>query len=264
MQLTENTILITGGGSGIGRGLAEAFHRLGNRVIIAGRGREKLDETVAANPGMEAMTLDVADPADIAGFAAKIAESFPALNVLINNAGIMKAEDVTDGAAEVAEATVAINLLGPIRLTAALLPHLLGRPGATVMTVTSGLAFVPIFPNPTYCATKAAIHSYSQTLRRQLAGKGAGKGVGVIEIVPPYVQTHLTGPQQAADPNAMPLDDYIAETMALLKADPDAEEVIVDRVKMQRNAERETRYAATFEKLNEMAEQRMAARAKGE
>ena len=259
MRLTDNTILITGGGSGIGRGLAEAFHRLGNRVIIAGRGREKLDETVGANPGMEAMTLDVADPADIAGFAAKIAESFPALNVLINNAGIMKAEDVTDGAAEVAEATVAINLLGPIRLTAALLPHLLGRPGATVMTVTSGLAFVPIFPNPTYCATKAAIHSYSQTLRRQLAGKG----VQVTEIVPPYVQTHLTGPQQAADPNAMPLDEYIAETMALLKADPDAEEVIVERVKMQRNAERENRHAATFEKLNEMAEQRMAARAKG-
>ena len=183
-----------------------------------------------------------------------MAKEFPALNVVINNAGIMEGEDVTQSGTDVAERTVAINLLGPIRLTDALLPQLLKQADATVMTVSSGLAFVPIFPNPTYCATKAAIHSYSQTLRRQLKDTS----VGVTELVPPYVQTHLQGEHQANDPNAMPLDEFIDEVMSILKATPDAEEVIVERVTMQRNAEREDRYAATFDKLNDFAEKRMA------
>ena len=257
MKLTGNTILITGGGSGIGRGLAEAFHKLGNQVIITGRGKQKLDDTTAANPGMKSLQLDVADPAAISTFAATAAERFPALNVLINNAGIMQNEDVTRPGTDVAQEHIAINLLGPIRLTSALLPLLLKQPHATIMTVSSGLAFLPIFPNPTYCATKAAIHSYSQTLRQQLAGRN----VQVTELVPPYVQTHLTGQQQANDPNAMPLDAYISETMALLQANPNCHEVIVDRVKLQRNAEREGRYDATFEKLQQFAAERAKQRA---
>jgi uncharacterized oxidoreductase len=167
-----NTILITGGGSGIGRALAEALHAAGNRVIIAGRRRETLQAIAAAHPGMAIEALDVANPAAIAAFAARVTAAHPDLNVLINNAGIMVAEDLTAEPFDlsVAEATVTTNLLGPIRLTAALLPHLRRRPAATVMNVTSGLAFVPLTRAPTYSATKAAMHSWTQSLRAQLAG----------------------------------------------------------------------------------------------
>ena len=251
MNLTDNTILITGGGSGIGRGLAEAFHKLGNQVVITGRGQKKLDETTAANPGMKAITLDVADPADVTAFAAKVADEFPSLNVLINNAGTSLPEDVTDGSVDAAEATVATNLLGPIRLTTVLLPHLQKQPGAAVMNVSSTLGAVPIFPFPTYCATKAAMHSYTQSLRYQLRDGG----VQVIELAPPYVQTHLNGEQQASDPNAMPLDEFIAEVMDLLKTNPSAEEVVVGRAKDQWNAEQEGRYEEVYRTLNKFAEQ---------
>ena len=260
MNLTDNTILITGGNGGIGRGLAEAFHKLGNTVIITGRKQDKLNETVAANSGMRAMTLDVADPADVKRFADKVAEEFPALNVLVNNAGISIPEDVTDGDTTDAEVMVATNVLGPIRLTAALLPTMMNNAGATVMNVSSGLAFLPIFPFPTYCATKAAVHSYSQSLRRQLEGKG----VQVMELIPPYVQTHLGGEAQANDPDAMPLDEFISESMEILKANPSAHEINVERVKMLRNAERENRYDETFEKYNKFAAKRAAAARKGE
>ena len=170
MNSTGNTILITGGGSGIGRGLAEALQALGNQVIIAGRRKQALEETAAANPGMKSIPLDIESPAAIRAFAAKIAAEFPSLNVLINNAGIMRAEKLFAQQSDLAdaEATVATNLLGPIRLIAVLLPHLLKQPRATIINVSSGLAFVPLAITPTYCATKAAIHSYTQSLRYQL------------------------------------------------------------------------------------------------
>jgi uncharacterized oxidoreductase len=246
MQDTGNAILITGGGSGIGRALAEAFHARGNKVIVTGRDTSKLDAVVRDNPGIEAFELDVDDPAAIETLAKRVTREMPTLNVLVNNAGIMKAEDLTSGATGVADATITTNLLGPIRLTAALLPHLLTRANAAVLTVSSGLAFVPRAVAPTYCATKAAIHSYTQTLRVQLRGTS----VQVIELVPPYVQTELTGPTQARDPNAMPLGDYISETMALLEEHPDAEEILVQRVLFHRWAEREDRYAAAFARVN--------------
>src|SRR5438309_3426926 len=146
MQLTNNTILITGGGSGIGRGLAEAFHRLGNPVIIAGRGKKALDETTAANPGMKSVTLDVSDPKSIQSFAAQVTKDYPSLNMLINMAGIMKPENLLEAPNYLpdAEATVTTNLLGPIRLTAALLPSLRKQPRATMMNVSSGLACGPL------------------------------------------------------------------------------------------------------------------------
>ncbi len=248
MITTGNTILITGGGSGIGRGLAEAFHAAGNHVIIAGRRREPLDETASAHPGMAVEVLDVGHADAILAFASQVTASYPALNVLVNNAGIMRAENLLRDPFDLgdAEATIATNLLGPIRLTAALLPHLRRQAAATVINVTSGLAFVPLVATPTYCATKAAMHSYSQSLRFQLRETA----VDVIELAPPAVATDLM-PGHAANPRSMPLDAYIAESMALLKAHPSAPEVCVEQVKRLRNAEASGRYDTVFGMLNE-------------
>ncbi len=247
MQMNDNTILITGGGSGIGRAMAEAFLAQGNRVIIAGRRQAALDEVTSANPGMVGMTLDVADAGSVATFAARINQDHPDLNVLIHMAGIMAPEKIASGDLDVAEQTVAINLLGPIRLTAALMPALLARPRATIMTVSSGLAFVPLAATPTYCATKAAIHSWSQSLRYQLRDTS----VEVIELAPPYVQTELMGAWQASDENAMPLRDFVAEAMGLLASQPEAAEILVGPVMAQRKAEASGGYDAFFRQYND-------------
>ena len=247
MQMQGNTILITGGGSGIGQALAKSFHDLGNQVIITGRRQSALDETTAANPGMKSITLDIENPDSIRTFAAQLIKDFPALNAVIHNAGIMRPEDLKAGSKDVIEPTVNTNLLGPMRLTDALLPHFLSQPYATILTVTSGLAFVPRSDTPTYCATKAAIHSYTQSLRYQLQGTP----VQVIELVPPYVQTNLTGEHQANDPRAMPLTDYISETMQLLTSSPEAHEILVERVKPQRTAEQSGNYDGFFKQMNE-------------
>lgn len=245
MKTTGNTILITGGGSGIGRALAEAFHARGNRVIIAGRRQSALDEATRANPGLASLVLDLEDPAAIRHFATRLIAAHPALNVVIHNAGIMKAENLAEARGAVAEATVATNLLGPIRLNNALLPHLLRQPDAAVMTVTSGLAFIPLAAFPTYSATKAALHSYTESLRFQLRGTP----VQVLELAPPYVQTELIGAQQATDPNAMPLKDFIAETMQILAQSPAVPEILVERVKPLRFAQRGD-YDGFFQRLN--------------
>lgn len=246
MQMTGNTVLVTGGGTGIGRGLAESFHRLGNQVIIAGRRPEPLQAVAEANPGMKYLPLDQGDPASIQQFAAELTGRYRDLNVVINNAGIQRVEDLTASDAAVAEETVAINLLGPIRLTAALLPSLLAKPHAAIVNVTSGLAFMPSALTPTYCATKAALHSYTQSLRFQLRDSS----VQVIEIVPPQVQTALQG-ERGFDPNAMPLDDYIAETMKLLQGRPQADEIVVERAKPFRFAERNGAYDDIYLAFNQ-------------
>lgn len=234
MQMTGNTILITGGNTGIGRAMAEAFHKAGNSVIIAGRRKAALDEVTAANPGMAALTVDMSDADSIKSFATRAIAEHPAINVVIHNAGIMQRETLKEAPdyLQTAEDTIATNLLGPIRLTAALLPHLLARENAAILTVSSGLAFVPMAATPTYSATKAAIHSYSMGLRRQLADTS----VQVIEIAPPYVQTTLMGDHQASDPTAMPLDAFITEVMQILSDNPDTQEVIVERCKPLRFA----------------------------
>jgi len=252
MQLSGNTILITGGGSGIGRGLAEAFHAEGNQVIIAGRRKQQLESTIAANPGMKALQLDVADRASVRALAERIKHEFPTLNVIIHNAAIMKMESVASGDTGTAEETVNINLLGPMRLNAMLLPALVNQRHPVIMTVTSGLAFVPVFFAPTYCATKAAVHSYTQSLRYQLKDTP----VQVIELIPPYVQTELLSPEQATDPNAMPLDDFIAEVMQILKTSPGSTEVCVERVKPLRFAEASGNYDACFTQRNDSARAR--------
>ena len=248
MQLTGNTILITGGGSGIGRGLAEAFQALGNTVIIAGRRQQALDTTTAANPGMRSVQLDIDNAEAIRVFGVKMAKEYPALNVVIHNAGIMRPENLLAQPEDLAdaEAIITTNLLGPIRLTAALLPQLKKQPAATIMTVTSGLAYLPLAMTPTYCATKAAIHSYSLTMRYQLKGTK----VEVLELVPPYVQTELMGDAQANDPRAMPLKEYIAETMKILKEQPGVTEICVERVYPLRYAEKNGDFDKAFQGFN--------------
>ncbi|CAN7291371.1 SDR family oxidoreductase [Bosea sp. LjRoot237] len=247
MNITGNTILITGGGSGIGRALAEAFHRAGNQVIISGRRERLLEEVTTANPGMEALVLDIQDRDDVAAFARQAIESFPELNVVIHNAGIMRSEAVAAGDfLGTAEETIGTNLLGPIRLTAALLPHLLAQPRSAILTVSSGLAFVPLATTPTYSATKSAIHAWSMALREQLKKTS----VEVIEIAPPYVQTELLGPQQAVDPMAMPLPEFTSEVMALLESAPATGEIIVERCKPLRFAAENGQVAAVFAQLN--------------
>ncbi len=245
MKMTGNTILMTGGGSGIGRALARRFHDGGNAVIVAGRRRQALDETIDGRPSMSAMTLDIEDAGAVAAFARRVMEEHPALNVLVNNAGIMRVEDLSQprDLAD-AEATVVTNLLGPIRLIDGLVGHLSGQPDAVIVNVSSGLAFVPLIATPTYSATKAALHSYTVSLRERLRGQ-----VEVIELVPPGVQTELT-PGQSTREGYLPLDAFIDETMALFAQQPSPAEILVQRVGPLRGAERAGRFDDVLRMVN--------------
>jgi len=229
MKLTGNTIFVTGGGSGIGRGLAETLHRLGNQVIISGRRKGHLAESTKANPGMKSVELDVENPASIDAVTKKLIEDYPELNVLINNAGVMH---IDNAAGTVDEAmlvsTITTNLMGPIRMTGALIEHLKKKDHAVVINVSSVLGFVPLAMAAVYSSTKAAIHSYTLSLRYKLKGSS----VTVLEIAPPWVQTDLLNSHN--EPRAMPLADFIAETIKVIRTD--AEEVLVERAKPLRNS----------------------------
>lgn len=255
MKISGNTILITGGGSGIGAALARNLHDRGNTVIVAGRRLGTLETACQGRTNMHPATLDITDDADITRFAHEIVTHFPALNVLVNNAGIMRFEalDHTRGLDD-AEATITTNLLGPIRLTNALTDHLRAQANATLINVTSGLAFVPLTTTPTYNATKAAIHSYTIALREQLRGK-----IEVIELAPPAVQTDLT-PGQSTRAGYMPLGDYIDETLFLLSQEPTPAEILVERVRPLRFAEANGTFDKTLDMLNTMAQQAGTAR----
>jgi uncharacterized oxidoreductase len=244
MKTTGNTIFMTGGTSGIGLGLARKFRDLGNTVIISGRRKDLLDQ-IAAEDGIEGVSLDVADPDSIAAAFDTVTTSHPELNVVVTMAGIMQVEDLHDPAhLATSEQIIDINLLGTIRTITAFTPYLLKQPDPAIVTVSSGLAFVPLVITPTYSATKAAIHSYTQSLRKQFADTP----LQVIEVVPPAVRTALLN--QENDERAMPLDEYLTETVELLQQHPDADEILVNRVRFLRDAERENRYDDVIALLN--------------
>jgi uncharacterized oxidoreductase len=245
MKTTGNTIFMTGGTSGIGLGLARRFRDLGNTVVVSGRRKDLLDR-LAAEEGFGTIELDVADPALIAAAYETVRTTYPETNVLITMAGVMRGENLRDPEhLAVAEQTIEINLLGTIRAIAAFLPLLEQRPDATIVTVSSGLAFTPLVLTPTYNASKAAVHSYTEALRHQLIGTG----VQVIELVPPAVQTNLFEGQDP-DPAWMPLDEFLDESVQLFADQPEAKEITVERVGFLRNSELENRYDATFAALN--------------
>ena len=233
MQMEGNTIFITGGSSGIGCALAEAFHRRGNQVIISGRREDRLKEICARHAGMAHFVLDVTDPNSIRSVARQVTSDFPALNSVFNNAGVqMRAGISADGLLDEQslETEITTNLFAPIRVAAAFLPHLAKQAGGTLVNVSSGLAFVPMARFPVYCATKAAIHSWTMTLRYQWQKLG----VKVIELIPPYVGTELGGPRKQElnlGPQPMPLDAFITETMKELESDAD-EIAIADAKKL--------------------------------
>lgn len=245
MKRSGNTILITGATGGIGLGLALRFHQAGNKVIIAGRRKALLQQITTDHPGIEAIELDVADPKSIVHASELMAERFPNLNVVINNAGIMLNEKVLESdSLKAAEETVTTNLLGTIRMTYAFLPQLTKRNDSVLINVSSALAFVPFPIAMTYSATKAAVHAFTEGLRVQLAGTS----VRVIELAPPGVRTTLFG--QGNDEHAMPLEDFLDEALALLHGEPTLKEIIVERAKFFRTAEATGNYDNAFGMLS--------------
>jgi uncharacterized oxidoreductase len=220
MQLSGNTVLITGGTSGIGFELAAQLLARGNRVLITGRDQAKLDAATRALPGLRGYLSDVSDPQQVAALYDKISGEFPTLNVLINNAGIMRKLDLQQPHdLEDVTREIAINLDGPIRMVQQFLPLLKQQAGAAIVNVSSGLAFVPMPISPVYCATKAAIHSYTQSLRVQLKRSA----VKVFELAPPGTETPLFhGDFTAEDVKnvmPMPVKTMVAQALAGMEKD---------------------------------------------
>jgi uncharacterized oxidoreductase len=191
MKLRSNTILITGGAGGIGYELTKQLTALGNTILITGRDQAKLDRAKAAFPKLYAFQSDVSDSEAIATLCEEVTRHFPELNILINNAGIMRKINVHDKAGSLEDITreIEINLSGPIRMVKQFLPHLKTKSEAAIMNVSSSLAFVPLPISPVYCATKAGLHSFTESLRVQLKNTK----VKVFDLAPPATQTELLG-----------------------------------------------------------------------
>lgn len=243
MRLTGNTIVVTGGGSGIGAGLAGALHRGGNRVVVAGRRREVLKAVAREHPGMEYISFDQADPESVDAFADEVVQRHPEVNVLVNNAGIMAVEDFATPDPGVTRAVCATNLVGPLLLTSRLLPMLRRQPRAAIVNVSSALAFVPAASLPTYSATKAAMHSYTESLRFQLRNSR----IQVIEIPPPRVYTELGALDDAL---GLTVHTFVDETMSLLAAHPEGGEVVVDAARRLRFADHRGEYEKIYATVN--------------
>lgn len=247
MNITGNTIFIPGSTSGIGLALAVALHAKGNTVIVGGRRTDRLDQIAREHPGLDTVRIDTADPSSIESATKEVLARHPGLNVLVPMAGIMQAEDwhTPGGFLASAESVITTNVLGPIRLIAAFIDHLRAQPVATILTVSSGLAFTPLKITPSYNASKAAIHMLTESIRLQLADTT----VKLVELEPPAVRTALMPGQETSD-FAMPLDAFITEVMTLLESQPDAKEIQVERVKYLRYGEARGDYAEVVEVLN--------------
>lgn len=247
MDLTNSTVFIPGATSGIGLALAVALHEQGSTVVVGGRRTELLEQIAADHPGIDTVRIDTTDPESIASAAKDVIERHPDLDTLVTMAGIMRTEDWhhPEGFLDTAEQIVTTNVLGPIRLIGAFVEHLQTRPHARIVTVSSGLAFAPLKVTPTYDASKAAIHMLSEALRLQLADTS----VDVVELVPPSVATDLM-PGQRENAFAMPLDAFVAEVVDLLRTQPDAHEILVERVKFLRFGEARGDYDEVVRVLN--------------
>jgi short-subunit dehydrogenase involved in D-alanine esterification of teichoic acids len=247
MDISGNTVFIPGATSGIGLALALALRERGNTVIVGGRRTELLEKIAAEHPGVQTVRIDTADAQSVETAAKDVLTRFPSVNVLITMAGVMRVEDWhhPETFLESAENVVTTNVLGPIRLIAAFVEHFQTRPDATIMTVSSGLAFAPLKVTPSYNASKAAVHMLSESLRLQLADTS----VRVVELEPPSVQTDLL-PGQADNEHAMPLDEYVAEVMGIIETQPDVREIQVERVKFLRYGEARGDYDQVVATLN--------------
>ncbi|RWZ52446.1 SDR family NAD(P)-dependent oxidoreductase [Labedella phragmitis] len=230
MDITHRTVLIAGGTSGIGLGLARRFVAAGSTVIVGGRDTSRVDD-------LETVAIDVTDPESIARARDDVLAAHPDLDLVVTMSGVMLMEDLQDPAhAAGAETTITVNLLGTIRVLDAFTPHLLARGDADIITVSSGIAFLPFPPMPSYGASKAGVHAYTESLRAQLDGTG----VRVTELVPPAV---ATAGQEKVNPSALPLDAYLDEALALLTGEPTPNEVVVTAAQRLRWAERDGTYA---------------------
>jgi uncharacterized oxidoreductase len=220
MKLTNNTILITGGSSGIGYELTKQLTARGNTILITGRDQSKMDRAKAASPKIHIFRSDVSDPKAIATLYEQVTKQFPDLNILINNAGIMREINVHDKAGSLEDITreIEINLSGPIRMVKQFLPHLKTKSEAAIMNVSSGLAFVPLPISPVYCATKAGLHSFTESLRVQLKNTK----VKVFELAPPATQTELLGDFDSGDMKGvsiMKVEDMVKVAVKGMQAD---------------------------------------------
>ncbi|WP_241722466.1 SDR family oxidoreductase [Raoultella sp. HC6] len=226
MNLSGNTILITGGTSGIGLALARALLARGNTVLVTGRAEERLADARRSAPGLHTFVCDQNDPASIKRLCFVVTRDFPQVNILINNAGIGRRLDLNDTRGDLEdledlETEIRTNLIGPLQLIGQLLPHLKQQGSATIINVTSGLAFIPLPLKPIYCATKAAMHSYTQSLRVQLRQSN----IKVIELAPPATRTNFNKGQEEMNTARLMDVDKLAQA-ALRDLERDREEIL--------------------------------------
>ncbi|RWR16201.1 SDR family NAD(P)-dependent oxidoreductase [Microbacterium enclense] len=234
MDISGRTALIVGGTSGIGHGMAKRFADAGSTVIVGGR-------TAAGIEDLETVTIDVTDADSVLRARDEVLANHPDLDLVVTMSGVMILENLRDPEHFTqTETIVTVNLLGTIRVIDAFTPHLLARGAGDILTVSSGIGFMPFPSMPTYGASKAAVHSYTESLRAQLTGTG----VGVTELVPPAV---ATAGQEKVNPNALPLDDFLDEVIDLLTAEPTTYEIVVERAQPLRWAERDGTYAELLE-----------------
>lgn len=230
MDISNRTVLIVGGTSGIGLGLARRFVAAGSTVIVGGRNTDRVED-------LETVEIDVVDPHSVIRARDEVLANHPELDVVVTMSGVMLVEDLRDPAhLAQAETTITVNLLGTIRVIDAFTSHLINRGGGHLITVSSGIGFLPFPLMPSYGASKAGVHAYTESLRAQLAGTG----VEVTELIPPAV---ANAGQEKLNPAALPLDGFLDEVISLITENPTPNEIVVQAARRLRWAERDGTYA---------------------